>query len=161
MIKDKEHKTPRLNDEVMKLVPLIKNEIKVHKTGAAEVEHSDVYYTTLPDDLPAETVDRLSQHNTNFIAAGAFAFSELGIEAMKDNKSLDKTSVEIKMAGKDTVSYTLDRKREYTNSLGNGETVESYGVLTTSYNVRGAKNSSGQLKIARTLVSELAMAALK
>lgn len=163
MSKDKvKETTPQLKEEILALAEKLEKSMSIDKkTGTAEAVPSDVYYDSLPEGLTAETVDAVSTHNTNFIAAGAYAFGRLGVEAMKSSKSLDKASIEVKMAGKDTVGYTLDRKKNFTNPMAGGETIESMGVISTTYSVKGAKSGSGQLKIARNLISDLAMAKLK
>jgi hypothetical protein len=76
---------------------------------------------------------------------------------MKGVKKLTKTEVEIPM-GPNKMSVTFDRQREYTNSLakeGEPNKIVKYGVATTTFEVRGGKNS-GELKKARQELNQLA-----
>lgn len=121
----------------------------------------DFYKSVLPEDLPIETVERVSQFNTAFIAAGASAFGEMSVAAMKKNKSLEETELVVPMVGKDNVSYSVVRRRENINPQDpKGDPIVKYGVVTTKYEVHGGVNA-GELKKARTSVMELAAEALK
>lgn len=119
-----------------------------------------LYESTLPEGLTIDIVKNVQDHNSTFVAAGAHAFGKLAVDAMKANKGLDKLTVDITMCGKDSVSYTVDREQERINHLGGGETIHKFGVITTTLDVRAGKNG-GQLKVARSLIGEMAMASLK
>jgi hypothetical protein len=146
----------QLKAEVLAMVDKIESGIKLdHKTGIATADEN-LYESLLPEGLSPETVKAVSTHNSNFIAAGTYAFGNVAVKAMAKHKDLEKASAEIKMAGRDVLNLNIDRSKTYTDHLhGSGETVK-YGVVSASYDVRAGKNS-GELKKARTLVAEFAM----
>lgn len=153
---------PALKDEVLAMSAKLEKAWTVDKkTGAGTPGETNVYEELMPEGVTPEIAKAVGDYNTTFIAAGAHAFGKLSVAAMKSNKALEQTTIEVPMAGKDSVAYTVDRKKEHVNHLGgNGDKVEKFGVVTTSYNVRAGKNG-GQLKAARNLIGELAMEALK
>lgn len=146
----------QLKEEVLQMATRIETGLKLDaKTGIASAE-DNLYELLLPETLTLETVKAVGAHNSNFIAAGTYAFGNVAIKAMAKHKDLEKASAEIKMAGRDVLNLNIDRSKTYTDHLhGSGDTVK-YGVVSASYDVRAGKNS-GELKKARTLVAELAM----
>jgi hypothetical protein len=146
----------KLKDEVLQMAEKIEKGLKLdNKTGIASSE-DNLYESLLPEDLTIETVKAVSAHNSNFIAAGTYAFGNVAINAMAKHKDLEKASAEIKMAGRDVLNLNIDRSKNYTDHLhGSGETTK-YGVVTASYDVRAGKNS-GELKKARAAIADLAM----
>ncbi len=150
-----------LNEATLELAGKIEAGIIVDKATGVTAEKDDLYENNLPQGLTIDTIKQVSEYNTSFIAAGAYAFGKLAVEAMEGNKQLEKATAELKRGVKDAVSYNIDRKKDWVNRLGDGATIEKYGVVTASYDVRAGKGSSGQLKAARTLISELAEAKLK
>lgn len=145
-----------IHEEVVKLASDIKAKIKIdQETGVGEAEEG-LYEKTLPEDLNIKVVKKVKRHDRNFIAAGAKVFGELAVEAMAKNKKLTEANIEIPMSTYDSVSYHVDRHREYTNHLaGDGSKLDKYGVLTTTYTAKGGKNS-GDLKKVRVSLQELA-----
>lgn len=127
-----------------------------------EKEGADIYNSNLPEGLTPEIIRNVSDYNTTFIAAGAHAVGLMSVDMMANNSSLDRVTGEIAMGYKDSVGFTIDRRKEYTNSLGDGEpqTVEKYGVLRHSYDVRAGKNGS-QLKSVREFIGQLSATKLR
>lgn len=150
--------TSKLKNEVIELAAKLQADMSIDNDTGTGVENADLYNKNLPETLTPEVVKEVSDYNTTFVAAGAYAFGQLSISAMSDNKKLTETNIEIKMGDKDSVSYNVLRSREFNNSLGGGEKVVKQGVITASYDVRSGKNG-GQLKQARNLIGELASAA--
>jgi len=152
-----------LKDEVLQLAASIEKAITIDKkTGEGSVGENDVYHDNLPATLTREVVKEVSAYNTNFIAAGAYAFGKIAVDAMKGNKSLEKANIEFKMGDRDTVGFTVDRRKEHSNPAGaEGDVIEKFGVITPKYSTRADKTSAGQLKVARSLIGELAMEKLK
>lgn len=148
-----------LHDDVVALSTKLQSGIKVDAKAATVTVADDLYKNNLPTGVTMEAVKAVSDYNTTFVAAGAHAFGVAAVEAMKDNKKLDRLTTDIPMGVKDNVSYTVDRVKEVPNRFGNGETLIKHGVVTTSYEVRAGKNG-GQLKAARTLIGELAASAI-
>lgn len=119
------------------------------------------YESVLPEDLPIETVKKVSDFNAVFIAAGAESFGEMSVNAMKKDKALEETELTIPMVGKDSVSYNVARRRENINPQDpKGDPIVKYGVVTTKYEVHGGVNA-GELKKSRASVMEFAAEALK
>lgn len=151
-----------LKDDVLALAAKLEKGMTVEKkTGVGTTGEADLYHDNLPETLTPEVVKQVGDYNATFIAAGAYAFGKLAVDAMKGNKSLEQASIEVKMGGRDTVAYTVDRRTEHTNHLGGGGTVEKFGVVNAKYSTRAGKGSAGQLKIARSLIGELALEKLK
>jgi hypothetical protein len=107
-----------------------------------------------------DTVKSLNKYDANYVAAGTYAFGKISVEAMKSTKKLDHTSIELQM-GPNVTTVSFDRQKEYTNSLakeGEPNKITKWGVSTTTFEVRGGKNS-GELKKARQELNALAQAA--
>ena len=146
----------KVSDGVVSLAKLLKDKIKVDKdTGVGEADEG-IYKDTLPEGLTMKTVEQVKRHDRDFIAAGAQVFGELAVEAMAKNKKLETAELSIGMTKMDSVGYHMDRHRQYQNHLsGDGATVDKYGILTTTYEVKGGKNA-GDLKKVRLGLQELA-----
>jgi hypothetical protein len=150
----------KISPEVESMAKVIEKHIEIDSKTGNGTEKESVFEKTLPDDLSIETVKKVNDHNSNFIAAGAYAFGQMAIKAMSKNASLEEADLKLKMAGRDHVEYHMNRQKTYANHLtGNGESVVKYGVLTTEYQVSGGRNS-GQLKHVRDELAEIAQKAL-
>lgn len=129
--------------------------------GSVGKPADNFYESVLPEELPIEVMKKASDFNAAFIAAGAEAFGEMSVAAMKKDKGLDETELCVPMVGKDSVSYNVARKRENINPQDpKGDPIVKYGVVTTKYEVHGGVNA-GELKKSRAHVMELAAAELK
>ena len=153
--------SPQLKEHVLAMAEKIEKGLVIDKKTGVGTESTNLYETCLPEGLDMDQVKRVSEYNTDFVAAGTYAFGKIAVAAMKSSKGLDKATAEIPMGVKDTLSISVERTKEYTAQLGEkkGETIIKHGVTTTAYDVRAGKNG-GQLKIARQMISELAMAQL-
>lgn len=150
----------QLKPEVTALAEKLKAGITLDSTTGIGSAKEDLYDSNLPETLTPAIVKEVSDFNTTFVAAGAFAFGSLAVEAMAGNKNLERATVEIGMGGKDNLNLSIDRSKTFNNHLaGGGETVK-FGIVTPGYEVVAGKNA-GQLKKARLLVGELAAAALQ
>ena len=131
------------------------------KSGVVSVKDDvDLYQKSLPDDLPMSVVKKVKEHDTIFIASSTLAFGELSVQAMADNDKLERTTGAIPMVGRDALNMTLDREKEYNNTLGKGEKVMKYGASSINYRVQAGRNA-GQLKAVRESLNEIALDALK
>lgn len=156
-----EEKAPVLHEDVLALAKAIEKGMKLDKTSGVVTADEDLYKKSLPSELSMDTVKAVSDYNTKFVAAGAFAFGNIAIDAMKGNKKLERVTGEVSLGHRDVANYTLDRHRTFTNHLtGGGEQVDKYAVLTTGLEIRAGKNG-GQLKQARLLIAEAGAKALK
>lgn len=157
---EKTTKLPELKDDIIALAEKIEAGISLDANTGLGTETSDLYKDNLPDDLNMEVVAKVTDYNTNFIAAGAYAFGKMSVDAMANNKELKETSAELSMGVRDSISYNVNREKEFVNHLAGGEKTTKFGNLTAAYDVRSGK-SGGQLKAARTLIANMALEKLK
>ena len=152
---DKTVETGKVSEGVLDLAAKMKGKIKVDQaSGVSEAEES-IYKELLPEGLTLKTVEQVKRHDRDFIAAGAQVFGELAVEAMAKNKKLEEAQLTIGMTKMDNVSYHMDRHRQYPGHLtGDGKPVDKYGILTTTYEIKGGKNA-GDLKKVRVELQEL------
>lgn len=160
MTAKKEKKDIAIKDDIIALAAKIEAGITLDAKSGIGTESGDLYKENLPEDLSMEVVRGVTDYNTKFIAAGAYAFGKMSVDAMAGNKGLAETSVDIAVGTKDNVSYSVQRTKEYTNHLGGGEKTVKHGVISAAYEVRSGKNG-GQLKAARQTIAALAMEKLK
>ena len=146
----------KVSEGVLDLAAKLKGKIKVDQaTGVGEAEDT-IYKDLLPEGLTLKTVEQVKRHDRDFIAASAQVFGELAIEAMTKNKKLEEAQVSIGMTKMDNVSYHMDRHRQYPGHLtGDGKPVDKYGILTTTYEIKGGKNA-GDLKKVRVELQDMA-----
>lgn len=148
-----------LKPEVVALSKIIHKAITVDgKAGTASISDG-VYVANLPEGITEETVKTVSDFNTTFVAAGAYAFGQASLEAMKGSKTADRISLDIGFTGKDKVSYTIDRVKKSHNPQDPSVEITRYGAVSASLEMRAGKNG-GQFKAVRTVINELALAAL-
>ena len=153
---DKTVEAGKVSEGVLDLAAKLKGKIKDDQaTGVGEAEDT-IYKDLLPEGLTLKTVEQVKRHDRDFIAAGAQVFGELAIEAMTKNKKLEEAQVSIGMTKMDNVSYHMDRHRQYPGHLtGDGKPVDKYGILTTTYEIKGGKNA-GDLKKVRVELQDMA-----
>ena len=151
---EKANEAGKVAEGVLDLAAKMKGKIKVDQaTGVGEAEDT-IYKDLLPEGLTLKTVEQVKRHDRDFIAAGAQVFGELAIEAMTKNKKLEESQVSIGMTKMDNVSYHMDRHRQYPGHLtSDGAPVDKYGILTTTYEIKGGKNA-GDLKKVRVELQE-------
>jgi hypothetical protein len=150
----------KLKERVLTLAAQIESSIKLDKATGIGTSEGDVYGSNLPEGITMETVKTVNGYDADYVAAGTYAFGKLSVEAMKKSKGLEKTSVELDM-GVNKMTVAFDRTKEYTNSLakeGEPNKITKFGVATTTFEVRGGKNS-GELKKARQELNSLAQEA--
>jgi hypothetical protein len=88
----------KISVEVGTMAKVIENYIEINNKTGVGVEKESVFEKTLPSNLPIETVKAVNDHNSNFIAAGAYAFGQMAIKAMSKNASLEEADLKLKMA---------------------------------------------------------------
>lgn len=152
-------KQAQLNEQVLALSAKLEVGMDLDAKTGVGTEKGNLYNENLPADLTPEVVKSVTNYNTTFVAAGTHAFGKLAVEAMKGNSGLDVATMEIKMGDRDKLSVSTKRVETKTDHLHGGGEVTKYGVTTTGYEVRAGKNA-GQLKVARSLIGDLATAAL-
>jgi hypothetical protein len=120
----------------------------------------DIYESTLPEGISLDVVNKIEKHNGNFIAASTYALGRVGTKALAENKKLDTVETVIKMGGRNVLGLTMERQRTYPNPQDKENPIVKHGVIAVNYDIV-ADNNSGQLKIARGLINDLAAGALK
>lgn len=156
----KESTAPAVKQVVIDMSEKMKSGITLDKKTGTATAADDIFASTLPEDLSIETVKRVSEHNGNFIAAGALAFGDMSVAAMAKNKGLEQTTLKIAMAGRDSVEYTVDRTKQYRNPQDEKNPIVKHGVVSATYNSLVGTNT-GSLKAARKTIEQAAMDALK
>lgn len=150
----------KLKERVLELAVKIEQSIKLDKSTGIAATEGDPYGDNLPEGISLDTVKTVNGYDADYVAAGTYAFGKISVDAMKSSKKLDHTSVELQM-GPNVTTVSFDRQKEYTNSLakeGEPNKIVKWGVSTTTFEVRGGKNS-GELKKARQELNALAQAA--
>jgi hypothetical protein len=143
--------TKELKSAVAELSEKILADITVSDTGAAVIADG-VYDKNLPTGLTPDIIKAVSDHNTNFVAAGTHAFGTAAINAMAKSDAFDKVEGVMPLGYKDTYGLTTTRK-VVTGPEDNQKT--EFGVTVGVLNVRAGANGN-QVKIAHSLLSELA-----
>ena len=150
-----------VNPAVLEMSGKILECLKIDGRNGAITAEENTFEKTLPEDLTMDIVNKVSDHNTTFVAAGVHAMGQMAIESMGQHKNLDSASGTIKMGGKDTLEVGIDRSRTYANRLQEGATdVVKYGVTDIDYTVVAGKNA-GQLKKVKQAIGEYAHEHLK
>lgn len=150
----------KLKARVLEVAAAIEKSLSIDKATGVASSSTDIYAETLAEGLTMDTVKAVYANDADFIAAGTYVFGKVSVDAMKANKKLDQTSMELQM-GPNQMSVSFDRQKEYTspvNKDGESNKITKYGVATTTFEVRGGKNS-GELKKARQELNALAQEA--
>lgn len=143
--------TKELKSAVSEMANRILADISVSDSGLATIA-ADVYDKTLPDGLTPDIVKAVSDHNTNFVAAGTYAFGTAALDAMGKSTAFDKVEGVMPAGYKDTLGLVTHRKL-VTGPEDNQKT--DYGVTIATLNVRAGANGN-QVKIAHHLLAEAA-----
>ncbi len=146
--------------KVQTLSELILAETKMDKATGVGTSSDNIYEKTLPEDVTMEMVTKVTDHNTTFIAAATKVAGQLAIEAMKENKDLNRATIPFQMGVKDQVTISVDRQATFANPQKPEEPIVKYGATSVKYDVRSSHNV-GTLKTVRAEISKLAAEALK
>jgi len=148
-----------LKDSVKNLITSMEGDFEYEKASGFKASE-DSYFKHLPSDLSKEVVTKVESYNSDFIAAGGSLFGKLAVEAMAEDKSLKKATLSVPM-GRNEISYSLDRTREYHNNrTPDSPTVIKTGDLRAVYDVKSIKKSTSFRQI-RAEIAELATEKLK
>lgn len=124
-----------------------------NKTGETTVQ-PDIYDQGLPEGVTPDVIKKISDYDTNFVAAGQHAVGNAAIKAIGENPELNKVSADIPMGYKNNLHVS------FTGKVDGPEGKEpTYGVMEAILTVR-AGNNGAQSKIVRSMLGELAQAAL-
>jgi hypothetical protein len=150
----KELVTMAVKKEITDLADKLGSSIKVQKDGTTEVS-GNPYVEHLPDGLTEETVTKVQDYNTAFIAGSGLAFGKAAVASMVSNKKMEEATATFNMIGKDAVTHTVQRERE-TRNPKDGSTGVKLGAMTTVHEVHGSSQKVGQLGAVRTQIGQLA-----
>lgn len=142
-------------NQIDALATTLKPQIEI-KDGAATIA-ADAYVKSLPSDIPVETVKKLQEHNTMFWPAVTKAFGEAAIDAMKADKSIESLDLSVPMVGED--KWDINFKRSYEHmDMATKEMKTSYGGLSASLTVQGARHNRGAMSAVKSDLKAKAMA---
>lgn len=145
-----------LNAATIALAEEIKSDIEIDKkTGTPQVKEGTYQRIAEARGIDAETLTKVDDLNTDFVAASGLAVGELGLNAFKGNNSLDRIDVTLNMSGKNKVDHSLRREVSYANPSEPGTNLVKHGVLRSTLTVV-AGNNSGQLGAAYKHLKDLA-----
>lgn len=142
-------------NQIDALATTLKPQIEI-KDGAATIA-ADAYVKSLPSDIPVETVKKLQEHNTVFWPAVTKAFGEAAIDAMKADKSIESLDLSVPMVGED--KWDINFKRSYEHmDMATKEMKTSYGGLSASLTVQGARHNRGAMSAVKSDLKAKALA---
>ena len=115
----------------------IRKDLKVNEKGKVEPT-DDLYEKHLPEGITLETVNRIHEHNRTFFPAVFEAFGDVSESALKKNKDLDRTSMQINAGdgGVFSAQYARSVKRAVRGDDGKVGSETAYGSLTCKYTVQ-------------------------
>ena len=128
--------------------------IKGSLSGTNIIESKDsVFEETLPEGLTPEVVKKVSDHVTDFVAAGYVAFAQHSADVMASNKDIDETTGTLGTGALGDITYSFDREKTINPPKGEPFVQKLAGRV----NVRFKSGESGSLlKTAREEVRALA-----
>lgn len=151
----------KIKPEIKTLSEIIVGGLDVSKSDGVISEIRDNYRENLPPEVTPEIDDAITDYRQRFVAASALAVGTIAINTLRDNKKLDVVTAELRMGKSDITRHSVERHREY--SYGSGadrRTSEKDGVLSSEVDIKG-EHTTGQLKVVRNAVAELAAEVLK
>ncbi len=146
--------------EVTEMAAKLKKEITLDTATGIMTIPAAAYEKTLSDGLTVAIGKQLQDHNTTLTAAFALAVGEMGFDAMKKHKKLDRIEAEMPLIGKDTLNAVYSRKTMVSpgpNAKGD-EQVPKYGDMKVKMHVYGATNH-GELRKVKADLSARALEA--
>lgn len=146
-----------INSTIIAMADTILAQLSADNNLGVVTSPDNMYEKVLPEDLSIETVNRVSDHNTNFVAASTRAFGQMAQSMMTDNRKLDTVIGAFSMGANDNLSLHYNRSKDYPVP-GQEEKSTKYGVVNIAYEVKAGKNG-GELKKVRAELAELAMKA--
>ena len=149
-----------VSDSVKKMSEIISGKMSYNPETNSYIGDKDVFKDCIPEALTEKVIKEVNDFQTDFVSASALAFGEAAIKTLKEDKKLDRVLGEFSMSGRNKAEFALDRQRSYENRLGNGETINKFGVLSTTYHVKTGRNV-GDLAAIKTHLNEMAAKALK
>jgi hypothetical protein len=118
----------------------IRKDLKVNEKGKTELP-DDLYEKHLPEGITMETVNRIHAHNCKFFPAVLEAFGDASESALKKNRDLDRTSMQINAGegGVFSAQYARSVKRPVTGDDGKVSSEMVYGDMKYKYTVQAGK----------------------
>jgi hypothetical protein len=150
----------------------IKKEMKLDpKTGVGSV--TEGWYVNnlgraVPDDIKAKypgiendvvpIIKSVQDHNTIVAAAAGLAFGQMSEAVMKDNKEIERTTMDLPTLGKDGFDFTYDRTKQVPDRTADGTvgTKTVHGSLRVGYRTYGTKSRGELLKVKEQLATDAA-----
>ena len=133
----------------------LRSQIQI-KEGAATIA-ADAYVKSLPDGLSLETVKKLKEHDAVFYPAVTKAFGEAAIDAMKADKKIESLDLSVPLVEGDKFDTNFKRSYEHMD-MATKEMKTSYGGLSASLTVQGARHNRGAMSAIKNDLKAKAMA---
>ncbi len=149
-----------VSEEVKKLADVIATKMSYNPEANMYSADKDAFKECIPESLTEQLIREVNDYQTNYVAAAGLAFGEAAIRTLKSDSKLDRVNGEFSMHGRNKAEFVLDRSRTYDNRLGDGEKVQKFGVLSTTYHVKTGRNV-GDLAAIKAHLNEMAAKALK
>lgn len=151
-----------INPVVLSLAEILKKSAKLDpETGVIVADEGAFEKTLEGTDLTMDLYKQIAAHNANIAAATGHVTADVGLAAMKADKTLNKVSFELPIL-QDSVSHTFTREKEVLGGAPGStdrETKKVYGQLSSRWSVY-ASGPRGQLKKVKAHFAALAEEAL-
>lgn len=135
-----------------------------------EEKPGSLFKSNLPKNLTQEMVKNVNEYTKNFVTASSLAAGELAIEAMAKDKRVKDVQVDLRLMNYNSLSHSIDRQRSFKDTKNgkvigkdaNGKEIREpvdivkKAFMLTTFNSCYDKNSSGDLKLVRSMISEMA-----
>lgn len=152
-----------LKDDTAALSAAIQAGLKLDKAGNLTEEAKDhaktIYAKSLPEGVTIEQVETIDKFNTTFGAAALHAVGEVSIPVMKKNADLQQVGVSFNTAGKNAFDVIFNRETKSRNPK-TGEDILGFGGSSLKFDMYGAGNSRGEVKVVRQILADKAAAVL-
>lgn len=143
-----------------KISPLL-GEFKIDGSDATITVEADPYLEHMKEGgITKDTLKKVSDLNTTYIAGVAHAVSDKAIPLFTGNKDVTDINVTSKLNGRD--SFDINVKREVTRNVAPGSTEKTtdYGVMSCKVTTFAGRHKAGQLGLVRDELKAKALEAL-
>lgn len=143
--------------EVEAIADVVQKGLTYDKAGKKFTPADKLFESTLPEGLTIDSVMAGYDAVTNFVAGSKLGFGLASIEAMKSDKKLDTTTVEISLGGKNFVTHSAKRSATYPGISKPGEEpkppVTKYSPISTTVTMEAGRNVGDMKKVTVALAA--------
>lgn len=158
--------------DIKALAEKIKAGISIDKTTGIGTETGGagkLFKQNLPEGITQDMVKSVNDYTSDFVAAVTLAAGELSIDALKNNKDLEKCKTKVRTMNRNVVETSVARGRKFTDYKHGEQVLDENGNVTdtipvdvikagfvkTTYRASFDKNN-GDLKKVRSMISLMA-----